>query len=112
MAAHTGRRADWDRSGCEASSAVRNVQKTDGDAGYRHRQGGRHGINRNRGGWLHVRRGDTACIRLVRRRRNDHRERGVTEAAYFVENLKTERGARTIALDPKTHRIFLPTAQL
>ena len=28
-----------------------------------------------------------------------------------VDNLKTERGARTIALDPKTHRIFLPTAQ-
>jgi YVTN family beta-propeller protein len=28
-----------------------------------------------------------------------------------VETLKTERGARTIALDPKTHRIFLPTAQ-
>jgi YVTN family beta-propeller protein len=28
-----------------------------------------------------------------------------------IENLKTERGARTIALDPKTHRIFLPTAQ-
>ena len=28
-----------------------------------------------------------------------------------VENLKTEPGARTIALDPKTHRIFLPTAQ-
>ena len=29
----------------------------------------------------------------------------------IVDNLKTERGARTIALDPKTHRIFLPTAQ-
>jgi len=28
-----------------------------------------------------------------------------------LDNLKTERGARTIALDPKTHRIFLPTAQ-
>ena len=28
-----------------------------------------------------------------------------------IETLKTERGARTIALDPKTHRIFLPTAQ-
>jgi YVTN family beta-propeller protein len=28
-----------------------------------------------------------------------------------VQTLKTERGARTIALDPKTHRIFLPTAQ-
>jgi DNA-binding beta-propeller fold protein YncE len=25
--------------------------------------------------------------------------------------LKTERGARTMALDPKTHRIYLPTAQ-
>jgi len=28
-----------------------------------------------------------------------------------LQSLKTERGARTIALDPKTHRIFLPTAQ-
>ena len=28
-----------------------------------------------------------------------------------VQTLTTERGARTIALDPKTHRIFLPTAQ-
>ena len=28
-----------------------------------------------------------------------------------AQNLKTEPGARTIALDPKTHRIFLPTAQ-
>ena len=29
----------------------------------------------------------------------------------IVQTLKTERGARTIALDPKTHRICLPTAQ-
>ena len=28
-----------------------------------------------------------------------------------VQVLKTERGARTIALDPTTHRIYLPTAQ-
>ena len=28
-----------------------------------------------------------------------------------VQTLKTERGARTIGLDPKTHRIYLPTAQ-
>jgi YVTN family beta-propeller protein len=28
-----------------------------------------------------------------------------------VQTLKTERGARTIALDPETHRIYLPTAQ-
>jgi YVTN family beta-propeller protein len=28
-----------------------------------------------------------------------------------VQTLKTERGARTIALDPATHRIYLPTAQ-
>lgn len=28
-----------------------------------------------------------------------------------VQTLKTERGARTIALDPKKHRIYLPTAQ-
>ncbi len=27
-----------------------------------------------------------------------------------VQTLKTERGARTIALDPATHRIYLPTA--
>ena len=29
----------------------------------------------------------------------------------IVQNLKTERGARTMALDPQTHRIYLPTAQ-
>ena len=29
-----------------------------------------------------------------------------------VENVKTERGARTMALDPKTHEIFLVTAQV
>src|SRR5438067_1311421 len=28
-----------------------------------------------------------------------------------VQVLKTQRGARTMALDPKTHRIYLPTAQ-
>ncbi|MBA3962187.1 MAG: YncE family protein [Chthoniobacterales bacterium] len=28
-----------------------------------------------------------------------------------VQSLKTERGARTMALDPDTHRIYLPTAQ-
>ena len=28
-----------------------------------------------------------------------------------VQVLKTERGARTMALDPETHRIYLPTAQ-
>jgi YVTN family beta-propeller protein len=28
-----------------------------------------------------------------------------------VQTLKTERGARTMALAPKTHRIYLPTAQ-
>jgi YVTN family beta-propeller protein len=29
----------------------------------------------------------------------------------LVQTLKTERGARTMALDPKTHRIYLPSAQ-
>jgi hypothetical protein len=29
----------------------------------------------------------------------------------LVQTLKTERSARTIALDPKTHRIYLPSAQ-
>ena len=28
-----------------------------------------------------------------------------------VQTLKTERGARTMAIDPKTHRIYLPSAQ-
>jgi YVTN family beta-propeller protein len=28
-----------------------------------------------------------------------------------VQTLKTERGARTMAIDPQTHRIYLPTAQ-
>ena len=33
------------------------------------------------------------------------------EKLMAVQTLKTERGARTMALDPKTHRIYLPTAQ-
>ena len=28
-----------------------------------------------------------------------------------VQNLKTERGARTMELDPKTHKIYLVTAK-
>jgi len=30
----------------------------------------------------------------------------------FVENIKTEPGARTIAVDERTHKIYLPTAQM
>lgn len=33
------------------------------------------------------------------------------EKLSVLQTLKTERGARTMALDPKTHRIYLPTAQ-
>ena len=33
------------------------------------------------------------------------------EKLSVVQTLKTERGARTMALDPQTHRIYLPTAQ-
>jgi YVTN family beta-propeller protein len=33
------------------------------------------------------------------------------EKLAVVQTLKTERGARTMAIDPKTHRIYLPTAQ-
>jgi YVTN family beta-propeller protein len=33
------------------------------------------------------------------------------EKLTVAQTLKTERGARTMALDPKTHRIYLPTAQ-
>ena len=29
-----------------------------------------------------------------------------------LENVVTQKGARTLAVDPKTHRIFLPTAEL
>jgi DNA-binding beta-propeller fold protein YncE len=36
-------------------------------------------------------------------------ERG--EKLSVVQTLKTERGARTMALDPQTHRIYLPSAQ-
>nr|MDQ3746398.1 YncE family protein [Acidobacteriota bacterium] len=28
-----------------------------------------------------------------------------------LENVPTQRGARTMALDPKTHRVFLVTAE-
>ncbi|HEY2103316.1 MAG TPA: hypothetical protein VGH08_08690 [Chthoniobacterales bacterium] len=33
------------------------------------------------------------------------------ERLAVVQTLKTERGARTMALDPQTHRIYLPSAQ-
>ena len=33
------------------------------------------------------------------------------EKLTVVQTLKTERGARTMAIDPKTRRIYLPTAQ-
>ncbi|HEX4696595.1 MAG TPA: hypothetical protein VH254_02885 [Candidatus Udaeobacter sp.] len=33
------------------------------------------------------------------------------EKLTVLQTLKTERGARTMALDPQTHRIYLPTAQ-
>ena len=33
------------------------------------------------------------------------------EKLAVVQTLKTERGARTMAIDPKTRRIYLPTAQ-
>jgi YVTN family beta-propeller protein len=36
---------------------------------------------------------------------------GVPNKLEVVQLLKTERGARTMALDSRTHRIYLPTAQ-
>lgn len=30
---------------------------------------------------------------------------------HMVENVKTQKGARTMALDPKTHEVFLPIAE-
>ena len=33
------------------------------------------------------------------------------EKLTVIQTLKTERGARTMALDPKTHRIYLPSAK-
>src|SRR5439155_2231980 len=36
---------------------------------------------------------------------------GAPDKLTVVQVLKTERGARTMALDPETHRIYLPTAQ-
>jgi hypothetical protein len=34
------------------------------------------------------------------------------ESFRVVETVKTQAGARTLTLDPKTHRVFLSTAQL
>jgi DNA-binding beta-propeller fold protein YncE len=39
------------------------------------------------------------------------KESGVNKY-QVVENVKTQRGARTMALDPKSHRVFLVTADL
>jgi YVTN family beta-propeller protein len=37
--------------------------------------------------------------------------RETSDSKYEGENVTTQRGARTIALDPKSHRVFLPTAE-
>jgi len=35
------------------------------------------------------------------------------EGKYIVAgNVPTQRGARTMTIDPKSHRVFLPTAEL
>ena len=31
--------------------------------------------------------------------------------SYVVENIATEKGARTIAIDEKTHKVYMPTAK-
>jgi YVTN family beta-propeller protein len=36
---------------------------------------------------------------------------GAPDKLTVLQTLKTERGARTMTLDPKTHRIYLPSAQ-
>jgi DNA-binding beta-propeller fold protein YncE len=38
-------------------------------------------------------------------------QRGSDGKYVLAENIPTQRGARTMALDPKSHRIFLPTAE-
>jgi len=45
--------------------------------------------------------------------RNDdnRREKKTPDKLTLLQTLKTERGARTMALDPKSHRIYLPSAQ-
>jgi YVTN family beta-propeller protein len=35
-----------------------------------------------------------------------------SDGRYQGESVTTQRGARTIAVDPKSHRVFLPTAEL
>ena len=49
--------------------------------------------------------------RLAETARRQSREKKRPDKLAVVQILKTERGARTMALDPKTHRIYLPTAQ-
>ena len=39
---------------------------------------------------------------------DDHREEETPDKLSVVQTLKIERGARTMALDPKTHRIICP----
>ena len=34
----------------------------------------------------------------------------MTEALKVLENIKTAPGARTLAIDPRSHHIFMPTA--
>ena len=50
-------------------------------------------------------------VLLVGRRHDDDRAGRVAGKLTVVQTLKTARGARTMALDPATHRIYLATAE-
>ena len=57
-----------------------------------------------------IRSGHRIRVQLERRRHADRRQQ--TGGKWDVlENIATERGARTIALDDKTHKLYLPTAK-
>ena len=63
-----------------------------------------------RRGRRRLRPGDGPRLLLLRRRHGDGHSRGRAGQVRVVETVKTKEGSRTMALDPKTHDIFLPSA--
>ena len=97
---------------CEEPQAVLGLrQPRDGRLRSRQGQsrrdaGDRRGLRRRR-----VRSGHRLRVQLERRRHDDRRATDAAASGTSLENIATERGARTIALDEKTHQVYLPTAK-
>jgi len=97
---------------CEKSPAVPRLrEQADGDDGQHQRQGCRQRADRRRRG--------RECVRCATQLAFASCGDGTVTIAHedapdkltVVQTLKTTRGARTMTIDPKTHRIYLGAAE-